>query len=111
MRELIRATDDPLPASLTAILRAMHLRDDIENTFLSVELSVIANRNGRIDSAKPIRGPERFYAQAQEIEMHRAFKPIHDKRRRYRPSALHRLRADRSPEEMVRPLHTVSATH
>jgi hypothetical protein len=78
-RELIRATDDPLPASLTAIQRAMHSRERIENNFLSVELSVIVNPNGRIDSAKPIRGPERFYAQAQEIEMHRAFEPIHDK--------------------------------
>ena len=78
-RELIRATDDPLPASLTAIQRAMHSPERIENNFLSVELSVIVNLNGRIESAKAIRGPERFYAQAQEIEMHRAFKPIHDK--------------------------------
>lgn len=78
-RELIRATDDPLPASLTAIHQAMQSRDRIENNFLSVELSVIVNGNGRVESAKPVRGPERFYARAQEIEMHRAFEPINDK--------------------------------
>ena len=78
-QDFIRATDDPLPAGLTAIQRAMHSRDRIENNFLSVELSVIINLNGRVESAKPIRGPERFYAQAQEMEMHRAFEPIHDK--------------------------------
>jgi hypothetical protein len=37
----------------------MHSRDRIEDNFLSVELSVIVNLYGRIDSAKPIRGPER----------------------------------------------------
>jgi ankyrin repeat protein len=79
LREVIRAADDPLPTSSTALQPAMHSHDRIENNFLSVELSVIVNLNGRIESAKPIRGPERFYAQAQEIEMHRAFEPIHDR--------------------------------
>jgi hypothetical protein len=78
-RELIRAADDPLPAKLTPIQRAMHSPLRIENDFVSVEFSVIINLNGRVESAKPIRGPERFYGQAQEIEMHRAFEPIRDK--------------------------------
>ncbi len=74
--EAIHAADDPLPANLTPIQRAMHSRDQIYNGMVQVALTVVINLNGRVDSAKPISGPERFYEQATAIEMHRAFKPI-----------------------------------
>lgn len=73
-REIIRVSEDP-----PSMQRSKQFRDRIENNFVSVELSVIVNLNGRVESAEPIRGQERFYAQAQEIEMRRAFEPIRDK--------------------------------
>ncbi len=78
-RQVIRASDDPLPENLTPIQRAMHMRDRIYNGMVSVELSVVIDLNGRVESAKPIRGPQRFYEQATEIETHRAFEPVRDK--------------------------------
>ena len=70
-REVIRAADDPLPEGLTPLQRAMHTRDRIYNGMVSVELSVALNLNGRVESAKPLREPQRFYERAEELEMHR----------------------------------------
>ncbi|WP_160114955.1 ankyrin repeat domain-containing protein [Bryocella elongata] len=72
----IHADDDPDPPNLTPIQRAMHQGGRIFGMMVSVTLEVVVNENGRVDSATPTGGPEKFYAQAQEIEMHRAFQPV-----------------------------------
>jgi len=72
----IHAEDDPDPPGLTPIQRAMHQGNKIFGDMVSVTLEVVVNENGRVDSAKPTGGPEKFYAQAQEIEMHHAFEPV-----------------------------------
>lgn len=77
-QQVIRAADDPIPQVGTAIQRAMYMQDRIYNGMVNVELSVVLSLNGRVESAKPIRGPERFYDQAVELEMHRAFEPVRD---------------------------------
>lgn len=77
--EVIRAADDPLPDGLTPLQRAMQSRDRIYNGMVNVELSVVLSLNGRVESAKPISGPQRFYDRAVELEMHRAFEPVRDK--------------------------------
>jgi ankyrin repeat protein len=77
-RPVIHA-DDPPEAndpSLTPIQRAMHHQDLIFNNMLSVDFEVVVNENGRVESAHPISGPQRFYAQAEDLELHQAFTPI-----------------------------------
>lgn len=76
--EVIRAKDDPQPdsSSLTPIQRAMQSRDRIYDNMVSVEFDVIVNENGRVESATPTGGPQRFYAQAQAIELRKVFEPI-----------------------------------
>jgi ankyrin repeat protein len=74
--EVIRAEDDPQPQGLTPIQRAMHSRDRIFDNMVSIDLDVIVNENGIVESAKPINGPRRFYDQAQAIEMRKEFAPI-----------------------------------
>ncbi|HEX5284404.1 MAG TPA: ankyrin repeat domain-containing protein [Bryocella sp.] len=76
--EVIRAEDDPAPASsnLTPIQRAMHLRNRIFDNMVQVQLDVIVNENGRVESAKPIDGPQQFYQRAQAIETRKEFEPI-----------------------------------
>jgi len=76
---VIRAADDPLSEGLTPSQRAMQPSNRIYDGMVSVELSVVLDLNGRVESAKPIRGPQRFYDQAVELELHRAFEPVHDK--------------------------------
>ena len=77
-REVIRAADDPLPEGSSPLQPVTQRPDRIYNGMLSVELSVVLNGNGRVESAKPISGPQRFYEQAVEIEQHRAFAPVRD---------------------------------
>lgn len=57
----------------------MQSRNRIENGMVSVGFSVVVNLNGRVESAKPINGPSRFYQEATDIEMRRLFEPIRDK--------------------------------
>jgi hypothetical protein len=77
-QQVIRAADEPQPAGLTLMQRATQAYERIYDGMVNVELSVVINLNGRVESAKPINGPQRFLGQAVEIEMHRAFEPVHD---------------------------------
>ena len=77
-REVVRASDDPLPAGLTPIQRAIQSRDRIEDGMQQVELSVVLDQNGRVESATPTGGTKRFYEQAAAIEMRRVFEPVRD---------------------------------
>lgn len=74
--EVIRAEDDPEPPELTPIQRAMQSRNRIFDNMVSVQLDVVVNENGIVESAKPIDGPQRFYDQAMAIEMRKEFEPI-----------------------------------
>lgn len=76
-REAIHAEDrqDPEDSKLTPIQRAIKSRDKIFDNMVSVGMEIVINENGRVDSAKPVSGPDRFYEQAQDIEMHRAYAP------------------------------------
>jgi ankyrin repeat protein len=73
----IHADDEPEPPHLTPlqtlIFRSNH---KIFNNIISVHLEIILNESGRVESAHAVDGPQRFYAQAEQIELHRAFAPV-----------------------------------
>ncbi len=74
--EEIHAADEPLDHNATPIERASNTDGRIYDNLIGVELSVVLNMNGRVESAKPLRGSERFYEQAVALEMHREFEPV-----------------------------------
>jgi ankyrin repeat protein len=79
--EAIHVTEDPSIADdpkLPSAERLAHLRDPrhVRNQFVTIELEVIVNENGRVESAHAIAGPDLFRAQAEAIELRRAFQPI-----------------------------------
>jgi ankyrin repeat protein len=75
-RDAIHAEDDPLPTNLAPIQRAIQQHERISNNLVSVDLDVVVNESGRVESAHAVSGPERFYAQAEAIEFSRVFEPI-----------------------------------
>jgi hypothetical protein len=77
-REAIHAEDEPDPeaSTLTPLQRVLRARNTIRNNGMNVELEVVIDEGGRVLSAHATSGPIRFYAQAEEIERHRAYEPI-----------------------------------
>jgi ankyrin repeat protein len=71
----IHADDEPFPPGFTPIQKLTHSQDRIFGNMVSVTLDVVINQNGRVESAHAVQGPERFYAQAEDIALHRAYMP------------------------------------
>ena len=53
-----------------------NLPDQANNRYEWVTLQAIVRRNGTVESATATRGPKELFAQAQEIELRRRFKPF-----------------------------------
>jgi ankyrin repeat protein len=77
-RIAIHADEEPPPAGapLTPTQQSARFQERIFGNILSVNVSVIVNQNGRVDSAHATYGPKRFFAQAEEIALQRAYVPV-----------------------------------
>jgi ankyrin repeat protein len=74
-RIAIHAEDEPDPTGLTPIQKLTQSRDRIFGNMVSVTVEVVINQNGRVDSAHATAGPSQFFAQAEDIALHRAYAP------------------------------------
>ena len=74
--DVIRVADPPLPKGLNTLQRSAASRERVYDNLIGVDLEIVVNENGRVDSARAVGGPKEFYGQAEQIEMHRAFQPM-----------------------------------